>query len=42
MPIRMPQNLSIMGLLRSKFEGRISFDTASTTVVFVQHSLLHA
>ena len=32
----MSLNLSIMDLLLSKFDGRISVETASTTVVFPQ------
>ena len=36
----MSHNLSIMGLLRSKVEGRISFEIASTIMVFLQASLL--
>ena len=36
------QSLLIKGLLRSKLEGRVSFETASTTMVFLQVSLLRA
>ena len=35
----MPQNLSITGLLRSKFRGRISFETASTSIILLKASL---
>ena len=38
--ICMSHNLSIMGLLRSKLKDRISLETANTTWVFLQSSLL--
>ena len=34
----MPENLSIMDFLRSRFDGLISFEIASKTMVFLQPS----